>query len=206
MNGRLLLAARAALVGGLLVLVGCAGSEPVRYYILSAAPPAPSALGSGAAARDLAVGVGPVKLPEYLDRPQIVTRASQNELNVTDFHRWAESLGDSVPRVLAENLATLLPSQRVVVYPWRRATPIDYQVAIEVSRFERLEDGESVLATHWRVLDGGGKELLNQASTHRETPARPDYAATVAAMNQTLEAFSREVALRIGELSSGYRR
>ncbi|MGB5065080.1 MAG: PqiC family protein [Candidatus Competibacter sp.] len=199
MNDRLLRVARAVLMGGLLVLAGCAGSEPVRYYVLSAT----LAGSGGVAARDIAVGVGPVELPEYLDRPQIVTRTSQNELNVADFDRWAGSLKDNTIWVLAENLAILLPSQRVSVYPWKRATPVDYQVTVQVTRFDRLENGESVLAARWRVLDGGGRELLSRTSTYRETPAGPDYAATVAAMSQNLEAFSRDLALRMGELSPG---
>ena len=199
MNDRLLRVARAVLMGGLLVLAGCAGSEPVRYYVLSATLAGPG----GVAARDIAVGVGPVELPEYLDRPQIVTRTSQNELNVADFDRWAGSLKDNTIWVLAENLAILLPSQRVSVYPWKRATPVDYQVTVQVTRFDRLENGESVLAARWRVLDGGGRELLSRTSTYRETPAGPDYAATVAAMSQNLEAFSRDLALRMGELSPG---
>ena len=199
MNDRLLMAARAALLGGVLALTGCAGSESVRYYVLSATPAGPS----GAAVRDIPVGVGPVEFPEYLDRPQIMTRTSQNELSMADFDRWAESLKDNTIRVLAENLATLLPSQRVVTYPWKRATPVDYQVTVQVSRFDRLEQGESVLAVRWRVLDGGGGELLSQPSTYRETPSGPDYPATVAAMNRNLEAFSRDVALRIGSLSTG---
>jgi hypothetical protein len=199
MNDRLLIVARAVLMGGLLVLAGCAGSEPVRYYVLSAAP----ARSDGAAARDIAIGVGPVKLPEYLDRPQIVTRTSQNELSMADYDRWAESLKDNTIRVLAENLAVLLPSQRVSVYPWKRATPIDYQVAVQVTRFDRLENGASELAVRWRVLDGGGRELLSRTSTYRQTPAGPDYPATVAAMNQNLQAFSRDVAVNIGALSTG---
>lgn len=203
MNDWLVRVARTALMGGLLVLAGCAGSEPVRYYVLSAASEAAPAGPGGAATRDIAVGVGPVELPEYLDRPQIVTRTSRNALNMADFDLWAESLKDNTVRVLAENLATLLPSQRVSIYPWKRATPIDYQVAVQVTRFDRLENGESVLAARWRVLDGGGRELLSRTSSYRETSAGPDYAATVAAMNQNLEAFSRDVALRIGELSNG---
>lgn len=199
MNDRLLMAARAALLSGVLALTGCAGSESVRYYVLSATPAGPV----GAAVRDIPVGVGPVEFPEYLDRPQIMTRTSQNELSMADFDRWAESLKDNTIRVLAENLATLLPSQRVVTYPWKRATPVDYQVTVQVSRFDRLEQGESVLAVRWRVLDGGGGELLSRTSTYRETPSGPDYPATVAAMNRNLEAFSRDVALRIGSLSTG---
>ena len=203
MNGKPSMTIRVALMGGWLALVGCAGSEPVRYYVLSAAPVAAPAGPGGAAVRELAVGVGPVELPEYLDRPQIVTRTSRNELNMADFDRWAESLKDNTTRVLAENLAALLPSQRVSVYPWKRATPVDYQVTVQVTRFDRLENGESVLAARWRVLDGGGKELLARTSTYRDTPAGPDYAATVAAMNQSLETFSRDVASRIAESSAG---
>lgn len=199
MNDRLSMVARAALLSGVLALTGCAGSESVRYYVLSATPAGPV----GAAVRDIPVGVGPVEFPEYLDRPQIMTRTSQNELSMADFDRWAESLKDNTIRVLAENLATLLPSQRVVTYPWKRATPVDYQVTVQVSRFDRLEQGESVLAVRWRVLDGGGGELLSRTSTYRETPSGPDYPATVAAMNRNLEAFSRDVALRIGSLSTG---
>ena len=197
---RLSIAVRAALLGGLLALAGCAGSESVRYYVLDASSATPV---GGAAIRDIAVGVGPVEFPEYLDRPQIMTRTSQNELNMADFDRWAESLKDNTIRVLAENLATLLPSQRVVTYPWKRATPVDYQVTVQVSRFDRLEQGESVLAVRWRVLDGDGGELLSRTSTYRETPTGSDYAATVAAMNRNLEAFSRDVALKIEALSTG---
>ena len=200
MNDRLSMMARAALLGGLLALAGCAGSESVRYYVLNVSSTAPV---SGAAIRDIAVGIGPVEFPEYLDRPQIVTRTSQNELYMADFDRWAESLKDNTIRVLAEDLATLLPSRRVVTYPWKRATPVDYQVTIQVSRFDRLEQGESVLAVRWRVLDGGGGELLSRTSTYRETPSGPDYPATVAAMNRNLEAFGRDVAMSIGSLSTG---
>lgn len=199
MNDRLSMAARAALLGGVLALTGCAGSESVRYYVLSATPAGPV----GAAVRDIPVGVGPVEFPEYLDRPQIMTRTSQNELSMADFDRWAESLKDNTIRVLAENLAMLLPSQRVSVYPWKRATPVDYQITVQVSQFDRMENGESVFALRWRVLDGGGRELLSRTSTYRETPTGSDYAATVAAMNRNLEAFSRDVALKIEALSAG---
>lgn len=198
MSHRLLMVVCAILIGGLLALTGCAGSEPVHYYVLSASNEVPV---RSAALRDVAIGVGPVEMPEYLDRPQIVTRTSQNALNMAEFDRWAESLKDNTIRVLAENLATLLPSQRVSVYPWKRTTPIDYQLMVQITRFDRQEQGESVLAARWRVLDSGGAELLAQTSTYREIPSGPEYAATVAAMNRNLEAFSRDVASRISELS-----
>jgi len=72
--------------------------------------------------------VGPVELPEYLDRPQIMTCESRNELQFAEFDRWAGSLEKAFSRVLAVNLSILLSTDRVAVYPWK-TTPIDHQVA-----------------------------------------------------------------------------
>jgi hypothetical protein len=180
--------ASVAVMACLLLLIGCA-TPASRFYVLSPLP-ATAATGQG-----LAIGVGPVDLPDYLDRPQIVTRTSQNELTLAEFDRWAGPLKDNFIQVLAENLATLVPSQRVAVYPWKRATPVDYQVVVKVIRFDRTVGGESVLNTRWSIFSGDGKqELVTREMSYTDNPAGEDYPATVAALNQTLAAFSRDVA------------
>ena len=178
-----------------LLLSGCSSPEP-RFYVLSGVPaPTRQIPGRG---QDIAVGVGPVEFPDYLDRPQIVTRTGQNELQIADFDRWAEPLKHNATQVLAENLAVLLPSKKVVTYPWRRATPVDYQLIVKVIRFDRAEGGDSTLSTRWAVMTGDGKsELLNRESRYTERPAGASYGATVAAMNQTLARFSRDVAVAV---------
>jgi hypothetical protein len=180
----------AALFGSLL-LAGCSSSPATHFYVLSAVPSPTSIAANGA---EPAVGVGPVELPEYLDRPQIVTRSGQNELNLAEFDRWGESLKDNAAEVLAENLAILLPSKKISVYPWKRATQINYQVAAKITRFDRAENGETVLRVRWTLLDGSGTELLSRESRYAESAAGADYGATVAAMNRALAQFSREVA------------
>ena len=91
-----------ALLGvALLALSGCASSPPTRLYVVpsltdtATAPPL--------APHDLTLGVGPVTLPPYLDRPQIVTRAGRARLILAEFDQWAAPLQDTVARVLAEN-------------------------------------------------------------------------------------------------------
>jgi uncharacterized lipoprotein YmbA len=76
--------------------------------------------------------VGPVTFPKYLDRPQI---ASRYELTFAEFERWAEPLNTNFTRAFTEHLARLIPTDRLVVFPWPRATPIDYQVTVEVAHF-----------------------------------------------------------------------
>ena len=92
-------------------------------------------------ARGVALGIGPVALPDYLDRPEIVTRSSGNELSLADFDQWAGRLEDNFTRVLAENLSSILETDRVSLYPWKSSTPVDFQVTVEVSRFERAANG-----------------------------------------------------------------
>ena len=56
-----------------MLLVGCAGNAPSRYYVLS-----PLTGESKVTSEEscVSVGIGPIKLPEYVNRPQIVTRTS----------------------------------------------------------------------------------------------------------------------------------
>ncbi|QFY43536.1 membrane integrity-associated transporter subunit PqiC [Candidatus Methylospira mobilis] len=182
----------------LLLLSGCSSPEP-HYYVL--ADSATAAQRNESAPTDSSVGVGPVEIPEYLDRPQIVTRSGQNELQLAEFDRWAGPLKDNVTQVLAENLRAQLPGNRVAVYPWKRAAGIDYQVTVKILRFDRSVDGDSVLNVHWAILSGDGvKELAAHDAHYTERPAGSGNRDTVAAMNRTLEYFSSDVSHAINML------
>ncbi len=176
-----------------LLSVACSTSPPTRFYVLSnLSRPSPTVAESD---QEIAVGVGPMVLPEYLDRPQIITRTGQNELNLAEFDRWGEALKDNANQVLAENLAVLLPSKKVHTFPWKRSTKIDYQVSVKVTRFDHTDGGETALQVRWSILSGGGNtELLSRESRYTERPDGPGYSAIVAAMNRALAKFSRDVA------------
>jgi len=182
-----------------LSLAGCVSSPSPKFYVLAPL----SSERPADAGQEIAVGVGPVELPDYLDRPQIVTRDGQNELKLAEFDRWGESLKDNTAQVLAENLAVLLPSKKISTYPWKRSTPVAYQVSVKVTRFDHTEGGETVLGVRWSILDGAGVDLLARESRYVEKPAGDSYPATVAAMNRVLAQFSRDVANAITGLKAG---
>jgi uncharacterized lipoprotein YmbA len=185
-----------------LLFAGCGSSPPTRFYVLSNLPH-PAQL-PASASRDIAVGVGPLELPDYLDRPQIVTRTGQNELNLAEFDKWGETLKDNANQVLAENLALLLPSKKVHSYPWKRSTPVDYQVVVKITRFDHTEGGETALHARWNILSGDGNtELLSRETRYVERPDGKGYADTVAAMNRALAQFSRDVANTISSQVNG---
>jgi len=188
--------ALAAAIAGLL-LAACAQTQPSRFYTLSGLPDdaAPTAASS-----DLAIGVGPISLPNYLDRPEIVRRTTPNQFQLAEFDRWGEPLGDVFPRVMAENLSDLLATDRVSLLPQRRATTIDYQVEVQVTRFDAEVGGPAILAARWEMFDNDGKSLVVKRSTFTETVDGEDYGAVATAMSRTIATLSREIATAITAL------
>ena len=181
----------------LLAQAGCASSKPSRYYLLSAMSPTESAKADQA----VSVGIGPIEFPKYLDRPQIVTRGSQNRLYLGEFDRWAEPLEQNFARVLAENLAALLSTDAVVQYPWKRSAQIDYQTIVTVNRFDATLGGDTVLHVRWSVCDAEGRTIAPPRAARIAEPAgSPDYEAIVQAGSRALEQLSRQIAGTLQEI------
>ena len=193
----------ALLLGAVLVWGGgCLGgaSAPARFYTLGPLAAPQTEANPVAAGRGPAIGVGPVTLPGYLDRRQIVTRRGPDEIELAEFDLWSEPLKDGTARVLGENLATLLRTDRVALFPWRGSQPMQYQVAVDVARFEGAVGGDVTLEARWRILGRDGKELTLRRSTFTEAVGAPGYGALVAAMSRALGALSRDIATTIRDL------
>jgi len=188
-----------------MILGGCIGgkSSPSKFYVLSALPHPETTKKVAAAEQGVAIGVGPVSLPPYLDRPEIVTRSGGNKLHLAEFDRWAEPLRQNFIRVLGENLSILIPTDRTALYPWERSVPINYQVVVEVAHFEGRVDGNSSLMARWSIFGADGKQelLVGQSSFSQSIGPPQDYEATVSAMSRSLADFSREIAAAIKTLS-----
>ena len=183
----------------LLSQVGCASSKPSRFYVLSALSP----VERPSEKQGIAVGIGPIEFPKYLDRPQIVTRSSQNRLHFGEFDRWAEPLEQNFARVLTENLSTLLATDDVVQYPWKRSTRIDYQIIVTVNQFDASIGGDTVLHARWTVNDAEGHPLVApQGSRIVEHAASMDYGAMVEAASRAVEQLSRQITSAILEIGS----
>jgi uncharacterized protein len=188
------------LVAALLALGACA-STPSRFYILNPLSTS-EVIPATAAAQGPVIAVGPVTVPKYLDRPQIVTRASRNQLTLGEFDRWAEPLPDNISRVLGENLARLVPTDHILLQTWPRPANLDYQVTVEVLDFEGGLGGESVLLALWSLLDGAERTLMTRRASLQVPVGGRDYEALVQAMNQMIGTLSRDIAEAIQQLAS----
>ena len=195
---------KGAVIGfGLMFLAACVTgtSAPSRFYVLSplAATEAGPQLAPGE--RCLAIGIGPVELPAYLDRPEIVSRLSSNELKLADFDRWAEPLGENFTRVLAENIANLICTEPITIFPWKSYTLVDYQIVIEIIQMDGELGGDTSMAVRWAILEGESKDILwTKRSNYSESAGGSGYEAFVAAQSRMVDAFSREIAETIKAL------
>jgi len=172
---------------------GCSTGPPTRLYVLtslSRAASVPPATGR----REISIGIGPVELPQYVNRPQIVTGQQSSELQSAASAQWAESLQDGFTRVLAENLSLLLATDRVAIFPWKTFTP-EYQVVVEVTHFLGQTGAEVSLVALWSILNKDGREaLVSKKSSFRESTGSSEYEALAAAMSRTVAALSRDIA------------
>jgi uncharacterized lipoprotein YmbA len=185
--------ATATLVGGCGIFGG--PPPPTRYYVLTAVGTAAT---TPAASPGPVVGVGPVTIPPYLDRPQMMVRRGVNELEVTELHCWGEPLRDNIARVLTDNLSLLVPTERVSLFPWQSNVGLDYQVTVDVTAFEIGADGGTTLAARWTLRYGGDQlAIVAQRSRHTEPAPPADYQAAVSAGARALAALSEEIAAAI---------
>jgi hypothetical protein len=188
-----------------LLLAGCRSSAPpVEFYTLNPLSDMQGKANTTATDQKLSIGVGPVEIPEMLDRPQIVTRSGPNKLNVDEFHRWAGRLDESFARVLAENISLLLGTDQVAVYPWQTDFKPRYRIALEIRYFEGQWGKDVHLEAIWRVTSQESQQTHTvRKSVIKEPLPAKDYEALVAAKSQAIAQLSREIVQEIRNLQSG---
>lgn len=177
-------------------LAGCA-SPASRFYVL-AATAVPEA---GSSVPSEVVAIDSVAIPAAVDRPQFVVHLASNRVLIDEFHRWAAPLSASIARTLAEDLAVLLGTSRVVSGPLAASFDPAYRVSVDIQRFESIRGQGVVLDAVWvvrRTAAGGaatsGRSTLREAATAGEGG---DYEALAAAHSRALAGLSRDIAAAI---------
>ena len=178
---------------------GCTrAARPYHFYTLSAMSetPGPQPIDVRTDRRPVVVGVGPVQIPEPLNRPQIVTRESPNRVELAEYDRWAGVLDREIARVLAENLSLLLESDHVAAFPWEGPEAPTLRVMLDIQRLDGRPGQKATLNVIWTIVtEGQGeKEEERHRSVLHEAVSQESYASLVAAESRLLESLSREIA------------
>jgi uncharacterized protein len=186
-------------LGALALAAGClGGGTPPEYFALR-----PEAGAAVAQRPDLGLAVGPIEIPRYLDRDEIMTRDTAHRLVAWDAHRWGGSLQTDVSRVLGEDLGTLLGTTRVAVYPAEARFPVSYRVLLHVVEFEGVPGQTVRLRARWTVADGAsGLAVVVEQSRVEQPVASASFDDLVAAQSAALAEVTRQIAAKIAELSA----
>jgi uncharacterized protein len=144
---------------------------------------------------EVIVGVGPLKIPGYLDRPQIVTQDKEKMLKFAQFDRWGESLDVSLARLISEDLTGMLPGEKIILYPWDLSVPVKYQVLVEIIQLDSELDKDMFMAAQWTIIDTQNtKAIMIKRSEFRQPIIPHDYSGLAKTLSAACTSLSDEIA------------
>ena len=172
-----------------LLLAACGSTPRESFYMLEGPGGAPATSTAGPS-----LYVGPVIVPEAVDRTPMVIRTAPNQVEVEDFQRWAEPLKAAIPRVIAENLMRELGTSRVGFSRATSLTPADYRIAIEIQRFDSsLAEGATVEAL-WTIQGAKGSAPRTGRTIAHEAANPGTHAGVAAAHSRALATVAKDIA------------
>lgn len=187
-----------------LLMAGCSFLKPAkptaRFYVLTPlspstpvpAPTAPSIAG---------LGLGPVKVASYLFNTSMAVRRGANEVDYLASTVWAERLDTGFQRVLASDLATVLPTDRLLLSAWQMSD-VAMELHVVVEQFDVDANGQGQLVARWRIVSPGGESILKAGSTRltrQGPPPGTDAPGAVATLSDLVADFSRQLAVALRE-------
>jgi uncharacterized lipoprotein YmbA len=178
-----------------------------KFYLLAPTVDAPASTPSAASAQnaadDFTLGLGPIKLPPYLDRPEIVIRAAPNRIELSKEDRWGESVQNGFTSSMKHDLEAQSGATHIILFPWYNTVHVDMQVQIDVYRFETDAQGNASLSARWTILDSTGKNTLYTVETNLTQPSKPgDETESAAALSRDIGDLSGQIANMIHQLRS----
>jgi uncharacterized lipoprotein YmbA len=167
--------------------------QPARYYLLAPQEETQSSY----AMDNLKLALGPISFPPYLDRPQLVTRNSRNEIVVAEFDRWAEPLRDNLLRVLKENLARKLIGATISDYPWQPTDQRGLNLQLTINQFDAVLQQQSSVDIRWVLFNANGTRELDRGHFVAQRQIGGSHEEMVSGLNASLNQLSEHLSRAI---------
>ena len=182
-----------------LALAACASNKTTTFYLLRSMEPTNQELEKNKSQlKVINILVNPIKLPEYLDRPQMVLRESEYKLQLSEYHRWAEPLKDDFTRVFVKDLNSRIAPSNAVVYSNLNGAKVNNQLSIEVLRMDVNTENQVVLKVKWVLLSEKGTVTIEKQNTEYNVPINDkSHESGVEAQSKAIALFADHVAKTI---------
>jgi uncharacterized lipoprotein YmbA len=188
-----------------LIISGCLSiqnSPTPRFYILRAVNDNHASKKINIAS-DVVISVGPVKIPEVINRPQMVTQNKVKMLKFAEFDRWGESLDLGMARLIREDLTVLLPGAKLTLYPSNPSVAVKYQVIVEVIQLDSELDRDMFLAVQWMVIDvPNSKTLIIKRFESRQPIIPQNYPGLAKTLSTACASLSSQIAEALASLKT----
>jgi uncharacterized lipoprotein YmbA len=158
--------------------------------------PLPSQANSSYRHVGLKIGIEAIHTPSFTEKPQLMIYNSFNQVQLEEFHQWAESLDKNIKRVIKTNLNTLLPKIVVEDSPWRIDFNPDYTLQITISEFKIDVLGNSSLRADYTVSKEG--QIIKKANNYIKLP-KVNVETLIKSMNTNLNHLSQDIAFTFFE-------
>ena len=179
-----------------ILLFACSSTPPTRHYVLQSL--------SSAKTTELndSIGIGPITVASYLDRPQLVRNNASTELQLAEFDRWGEPLAQGISRVLTQNFVTLSNNEQIRRFPWRGDEQPNYALKVHVLTMDVTANSASI-ELHWSLRSPGQSQPLAEGHTRYQQQSRTENPAdTVYSYSQLLAEFSQAMIEEINKVAT----
>lgn len=190
-------AVRTAALLACVLLGACSSAPKENFYTLNPAAAAPANDASTNAGAAFGIAVGPVRVPEIVDRPQLVVRRGPTQIDLLEQHRWAQPLRAEIAQAIASGLRAQLPSARVALDRDAAAQHADVRVTVDVSRFDAVPGDAVTVQALWSVRPANDRPPLAGQSTSREPLAGTDNEDIARAFARAVASVSRDIATSV---------
>jgi len=182
-------------------VVSCSKTTPSQFYTIRPMSPIDTTKKTHPFTNNIGIGINPVEIPDYLNRPQLVIRKNKNEVTLSEFNRWAGSLKDNINNVITENIATLLNTNRVYAHPRIKMDEIDYLISINIYSLEFIPGEQVILKGSWIIMETDTKkEALARIFSLNERIKTGDFNEMIDALSLNFDNLSKAIASEINSL------
>ena len=183
-----------------LFLSACMRSnKSVQFYRLNASAAMVDIIQEPELTNQALIGLGTIRIPDYLNRPQMVIAISDNQYQLSEEHRWAERLDENISLVLTKLLSSQLGSNRILRYPWSLRQAVDYQVSIDIIEFHIDALGQSRLIAQW-LIKRKDQSIFSRRFNYQVSASTTDYEIMVSAQSACLTKLGQDIAVTLKQL------
>ncbi len=183
-----------------LFLSACMRSnKSVQFYRLNASAAMVDIIQEPELTNQALIGLGTIRIPDYLNRPQMVIAISDNQYQLSEEHRWAERLDENISLVLTKLLSSQLGSNRILRYPWSLRQAVDYQVSIDIIEFHIDALGQSRLIAQW-LIKRKDQSIFSRRFNYQVYASTTDYEIMVSAQSACLTKLGQDIAVTLKQL------